>query len=187
MPAITIRLDGILELMAGFEALPVMLDGEVEAAMVKSIHLVQAEVVGLTPRRTGHLASSWQANVKGFGGDVVGILATRVKYAPWVEENTDAHDIVAHGNALMIPVNGAAGVAGSGVGGQYGFSPFGGATLSGRLRAGQQFILRKKVRHPGTLGKHMARFGVGLAKPAVIAEFRAAVNRARDAAFSLGK
>lgn len=151
--------------MAGLEAMPVVLAAEVEKALVISTHLVEAEVKALTPRRTGRLFASWHSDV---GWDK-GTVSNRVGYAGYVERGTGPHIIEAHGRALVIPINR--------------FGGFGGATLSGRLRAGQQFILRKRVLNPGFAGRHMAEIGTATAKPAVIQIFRDAIRDAARLAF----
>ena len=89
-------------------------------------------------------------------------MGNNVNYAPFVEEDTSPHDIVANGNALMIPVAGGGG--------------FGGGKLSGAPRAGQQVAFFKKVRHPGTKGQHMAARGLENARTQIIEAFRVAIE-----------
>jgi hypothetical protein len=160
------------ELVAGLEVLPARMAAENEIAMRESTLHVEGEIKSLTPRKTGRLFSAWGSQVTGFGFDTVGLVGNTVSYGPFVEENTSAHDIVANGNALMIPINPLAGSAG------YSGSIFGGAKLAGGLRAHQQFILRKRVRHPGTTGKHMMREGARNAAPGVRSLFTQAMKRA---------
>ena len=135
-----------------------------EDAMGQATALAEAEIKALTPRKTGRLFSGWGTETRGAGFEMVGIVGNEVSYARFVEESTNAHDIVAHGNALMIPV-----AAGGG---------FGGGRLSGKARAGQQVAFFKRVRHPGTQGKHMAAQGLENAKQGILRIFELAMERA---------
>lgn len=159
--------------MAVLDAMPASVDAEGEKAMVVSSHLVEAEVKALTPRRTGRLFSAWRVQTRGLGFEATGVISNNVGYAGYVESGTDAHEIVARGRALVIPITRD--------------GRFGGGTLSGRPRAGQQFALFKRVRHPGSQGRHMAELGLAAAKPLVFAEFRRSIKRAIELALSVGK
>lgn len=170
MVNVTLRVQGLNELVGGFGLLPEVMAAENQKAMVVATHIAEAEIKALTPRRTGRLQSAWTPDTTGVGFATIGIVGDPVGYAPFVEEDTEAHDITAHGTALMIPV---------------GSSGFGGGTLSGRARSGQQVAFFKSVRHPGTKGKHMASRGLEAARPAIVATFSAAADRAIQVA--LGK
>ena len=170
MVNVTLRVQGLNELVGGLGLLPEFMAVENQKAMVLATHVAEAEIKALTPRRTGRLQSAWTPTTLGVGFATVGIVGDVVSYAPFVEEGTGAHDITAHGNALMIPV---------------GSSGFGGGALSGRARAGQQVAFFKKVHHPGTRGRHMASRGLEAARPAIVALFSAAAQRAVQTA--LGK
>lgn len=169
MVTTVIRVQGLNELVAGFQIMPEVMAAENEKAMVIAEHIAEAEIKSLTPRRTGRLFSAWQTATRGAGFTAVGIVADSVSYAPYVEAGVGPHDIVARGNALMIPV---------------GESGFGGGTLSGGARSGQQVAFYKKVRHPGFAGRHMAAKGLEIARPAIVAEFKAAAERAAKLVFS---
>lgn len=170
MVTVTVRVQGLNQLVGGFDVLPAYMAAENQKAMESATRVAEAEIKALTPRRTGRLQSAWAPDTIGTGFATIGIVGDPVGYAPYVEEDTAAHDITAHGNALMIPVGG---------------SGFGGGTLSGRARAGQQVAFFKSVRHPGSRGKHMARRGLDAATPAIVALFSQAADRAIKA--SLGR
>lgn len=144
--------------------LPEFVNLEATKAMEVSTFIVEAEVKALTPRKTGRLFSGWQSRVSIAGG-LTGIIANRVSYAGYVEDGTQPHDIEAHGAALKIPL--------------------GRRTLTGAAAAGEPFMFRKRVHHPGTHGAHMGRRGLALAKPHIHAEFRRAMKHAVE--LSLGK
>jgi hypothetical protein len=152
---ITISVDiDSLGVMGSLEVMPGLIEVETEKALVISTALVEAEVKALTPRRTGRLFSAWESRVAGYTGRV----SNNVSYAGYIEAGTGPHDIVAHGRALVIPV--------------------GARTLSGRAKAGAPVMFRKRVRHPGFAGRHMARLGLDAALPAVKQVFRDAVKDA---------
>ena len=111
--------------------------------MRNSTLLVEAEAKRRVRRRSGRLFSSITSEVEGDGAELLGRVSTDVSYAPFVENPTRAHDIVAHGRALMIPIS-----PGAGGGGPI----FGGGKLSGGPRAGQQVAFFARVHHPGTPG-----------------------------------
>lgn len=163
MVNVTLRVQGLNELVGGFGVLPEVMAAENQKAMVIATHIAEAEIKALTPRKTGRLQSAWTPATLGVGFATVGVVGDVVSYAPFVEDDTAPHDITAHGTALMIPV---------------GSSGFGGGTLSGRARAGQQVAFFKRVRHPGSKGKHMASRGLEAARPEIIAAFSAAADRA---------
>jgi hypothetical protein len=165
-----VYVQGLNELTSGFMVLPATMALENEKAMVVSTHLAEAEIKALTPRKTGRLFAAWVPDTIGSGLSVVGVVGDQVDYAPYVEEDTQPHDIYAHGGALMVPVAGGGG--------------FGGGRLSGSARAGQQVAFFGRVHHPGTKGKHMAKRGLEAAKPAIVATFLAATDRAIKASFS---
>jgi hypothetical protein len=169
MPVIpTLVVRGLDELMIGLEAMPAIEAAENERAMQQATLLVEAEIKDLTPRKTGRLFSGWSGHVAGTGFESVGIVDNNVSYGPFVEEDVRPHDIVANGNALMIPMTGAG---------------FGGGKLSGGARAGQQVAFFKRVRHPGSRGKHMARQGLENATPGILQLFQMAMQRV----LSMGK
>lgn len=160
-PQLIVR--GMDELLASLEVAPELMVAENEKAMGEAAFLAEAEIKNLTPRKTRRLFSGWGAHVNGFGMNTVAVVGNSVSYGPFVEEDTNAHDIVAHGNALMIPVAGGGG--------------FGGGKLSGGARAGQQVAFFKKVRHPGTKGQHMAARGLENAKAGILEIFNLAIQR----------
>jgi hypothetical protein len=47
-----------------------------------------------------------------------------------------------------------------------------------RFNVGGKTIFRKRVQHPGFVGRHMARLGAAAAKPRIVEEFRNAIKRA---------
>ena len=157
---------GLDELLAGLDALPAQMAAENERAMNEAALLAEAEIKNLTPRKTGRLFSGWGAHVTGSGFEEVGIIDNNVSYGPFVEDDTGPHDIVAHGNALMIPVAKSGG--------------FGGGRLSGAARSGQQVAFYAQVRHPGTRGKHMAAEGLKNAEPGILRIFQLAMQRVLD-------
>lgn len=160
---------GLNELTAGMTVMPELMAAENEKAMVTATHIAEAEIKARTPRKTGRLFSAWTPQTTGTGFTTVGVVGDAVSYAPYVEEDTQPHDITAHGKALMIPVGGAG---------------FGGGRLSGSARAGQQVAFFRTVRHPGTKGKHMAKEGLAAARPAIVEAFNLAAQRAVKLALS---
>lgn len=136
---------------------------EAGRAMSESALLAEAEIKALTKRRTGRLFSGWGERVTGTGFASVGVISNKVSYAEDVEEGTGPHDIVAHGQALMIPVAKGGG--------------FGGGKLSGGARSGQQVAFFKRVRHPGSQGQHMAAQGLANARPGILRIFELAMQR----------
>jgi hypothetical protein len=152
------NVDGLDGLMARLRVAPEKMALETDRAMHEAVLVVEGEVKALTPRKTGRLFSDWGTQTRGFGFEVVGLVANHVSYAPFVEFGTRPHEIVAHGDALVIPT--------------------GGRALTGRALKGQPFIFRKKVRHPGTTGQHMAAKGLAVARGTVLDIFRRAAQRA---------
>jgi hypothetical protein len=47
-----------------------------------------------------------------------------------------------------------------------------------RFTVGGQTIFRKRVQHPGFSGRHMARLGLSIATPKIVAVFREAIKQA---------
>lgn len=134
-------IQGLDRLLAGLDALPAGLTEAQQKAMRTSTFLVESEAKARVHRRTGRLFSSISSEVTSEGDSLQGRVYTDVEYAPDVEHGTAAHDIVAHGRALMLPIGPMAGSGGS---------IFGGAKLSGSPRAGQQVAFFTRVHHPGT-------------------------------------
>lgn len=159
---IEVQIIGLPELVAGLSAAPELLRVETGKAMGEALAIAESEIKARTPRKTGRLFSAWQPRMAEVGGQWVGHLGDNVSYAAVVEGGSRPHDIVAHGNALMIPVSG---------------SGFGGGRLSGGARAGQQVAFFRRVRHPGTKGAHMASEGLQAAKPGISTVFTNAINR----------
>ena len=159
---IEIQVVGGPELLTQLEAAPELLRVETGQAMREAVAIAEDEIKSRTPRKTGRLFAAWHPSVVSMGGQWVGHVGDNVSYAATVEQGSRPHDIVAHGNALMIPVSG---------------SGFGGGKLSGGARAGQQVAFFKRVRHPGSKGVHMAAEGLAAAKPAITAVFMKAINR----------
>jgi hypothetical protein len=150
--------DGLDGLLARLNVAPEKMALETDRAMHEAAWVVEAEVKALTPRKTGRLFSDWGASVHGNGFETVGVIANHVSYAPFVEFGTRPHEIVAHGNALVIPI--------------------GGRALTGRALKGQPVIFRKRVMHPGTTGAHMAARGLMAARGTILEIFRRAAQRA---------
>jgi hypothetical protein len=148
-------LDGLLERL---NVAPEKMALETDRAMHEAVLVVEGEVKGLTPRKTGRLFSDWGSHTTGLGFQVVGLVSNHVSYAPFVEFGTRPHEIVAHGDALVIPM--------------------GGRTLAGNATKGSPVMFRKKVRHPGTTGAHMATRGLTAARGTVLDIFRRAAQRA---------
>lgn len=158
-----VTIAGLPELEAQLSAAPEMLAAENRVAMGESIAVAEAEIKSRTPRKTGRLFSAWTPHVDIVGGEVVGVLADDVEYAPFVEVGTGPHEIEARGRALMIPVASGGG--------------FGGGRLSGAPRSGQQVSFFKRVHHPGSKGVHMAEEGLEAARAGITQAFLNAINR----------
>ena len=163
--AVTIEVNvvGLPGIVAELQAAPELLAAENRIAMQRAVLIAEAEIKARTPRKTGRLFSAWKPEVVSMGGQIVGHLGDPVSYAGFVEEGTRAHDIVAHGNALMIPVAKGGG--------------FGGGRLPGAPRMGQQVAFFKRVHVRGSTGRHMAAEGLSAAKAAITREFLNAANR----------
>lgn len=132
-----VQVIGLPGLLAGLDALSPEINAANQKAMHASTLLVEADAKRRVPRRSGHLFGSIQSEVSGSGASLIGSVGTELAYAPYIEDGTRAHDIApVTAGALMIPV--------ALVGG------FGGGTLTGRPRSGQQVALFAHVRHPGT-------------------------------------
>jgi len=144
MITVTIETPGLAEFVARVQGLAPGLTEAHRKAMRDSTLLVEAEAKARVHRRTGRLFSSISSEVTGEGDDLTGRVYTDVQYASDLEHGTKAHEIVAHGQALMLPISPMAGAVG------FSGSIFGGARLSGAPRAGQQVAFFKSVHHPGT-------------------------------------
>jgi hypothetical protein len=154
----SVNIEGLDRLLERLKVAPEKMALETDRAMHEAALVVEAEVKPVTPRKTGRLYADWGTSVHGHGFEVVGVIANHVSYAPFVERGTRPHVIEAHGDALVIPT--------------------GGRSLTGRALKGQPFIFRKKVRHPGTTGAHMATRGLAAAKGTILEIFRRAAQRA---------
>jgi len=165
MLSMTLHVEGLDELLVGLNGASAVLLAETKVATEKGTAVLEAEIKADTPRRSGHLFSSIQGRVRELGGISEGRVGTSLSYGPFVEFNTVAHAIEAkNGKALMLPIGGAGG------------SIFGGATLTGRPRSGQQVAFFRRVQHPGTTGKHMFGAGLHRARPVIEEFFREAVR-----------
>lgn len=171
MVNVALRVQGVKELVGGFTVLPEVMAAENQKAMVLATHVAESEIKALTPRKTGRLQAAWFPETRGTGFATVGIVGDPVSYGAAIEEGAKAHPITAHGNALMVPVASGGG--------------FGGGRLSGAAAVDQQVAFFKKVNHPATSGKHMAKRGLASARPEIVLIFSRAAEQAIK--ISLGK
>jgi HK97 gp10 family phage protein len=124
---------GATPIERGLDEFDPTLEVESRRGIEESTALVEATAKALAPKRTHHLEQSIASKVEGRGLSLTGRVYTDAPYAAYVEEGTRAHEIVAHGQALAIPVG-----AWSGAGSQ-GQTP----------RSGDVNFFRR-VHHPGS-------------------------------------
>lgn len=88
---ITIRIEGLEQLLKRFGNSDKIVNAEIKKAMQKSVYHLQSKVAVYpapppmsTYRRTGTLGRSFTGEIKGIGGEIRGIVGTAIPYAPYV-------------------------------------------------------------------------------------------------------
>jgi len=178
---------------------------EIVGAMERAVLVVEREVVHRTPTNKvttgGRLRNAIHSAVATIGRTIRGwVGVANVSYAPFVENDTKAHDIYPKaGKALVFsPVAGfklayrdtttgrvlgartARARGGVGLQVERGRALFQVAGKPGRTttnRANAAQVIVRHVRHPGTKGYHMFRDGWQAARPQVERIFEGALRR----------
>jgi len=137
MPDFSIRIEGLKELQRRIS--PSQFKAVLERGLkAGAIHL-EGGVRKDTPVRTGRL----RASIAHKGGGLRYEIGTNVKYARYVEEGTKPHEITPRNKKALAWPGGGQTAAGLGRGPQ------------GTAKGGGALIVRKRVQHPGTKGRHM--------------------------------
>lgn len=117
------------------------------AAMTNVARYWRMAVWGRTPKRTGRLAKGIREKVRVRGHTVVGILDSEAPYTMFVENDTRPH-VIRPRRARAL-----------------------------RFLVGNRVVFARRVRHPGTKGKHMFREGAKEVHPIAVKLLRSALQQ----------
>lgn len=88
---ISLEVEGLEEVEQKFRQAPQIVTQETRDGMGRIVQKLTGEVKTRTPVDTGRLRSSIMNRVEGRGAGVQGIVSSNVKYAPFVELDTQPH------------------------------------------------------------------------------------------------
>jgi hypothetical protein len=116
-------------------------------AMTLIVRYWRMAVWGRTPKRTGRLARGIREKVRVRGHTVVGILDSEAPYTMFVENDTRPH-VIRPRRARAL-----------------------------RFLVGDRVVFARRVRHPGTKGRHMFREGGKETRPRAVQLLRGALQQ----------